>query len=410
MRLLRFETTLAVRHLLRGGTQTWLTIAAVAAGVTVIVFISSLTFGLRKYAQGLISDLLPQIVVQTKRPTVRTLNAPGSVVLTQSEPVNQKSLDIKDWRRTVDIIRALPDVEQVAPAVYDRGFATRGGKSFGVLVYGAEPSELDGITAVRKYIVQGRYLGLGATECVVDYKLVTELGVRIGDHLRLTSPTGNSQVFRVVGLYDAGSDQGVYKAFITLRAAQNLYGTGQAVRSILVRTSSVWKANDVADRISAVVPYDGASWMRDFPQSAAQFGIYDAVAYLVSSFSLIASSFAIASVLVVQVLQKGKQIGILKSIGARNKQIFTVFVLEGLIVSIVGATVGALLGWGLVAFLGIFKLPPSASGAASDNLFPTDLTPSLVGIAMAGAIIATVVAAVLPARRASRLDPVQVMR
>ncbi|MGV3618529.1 MAG: ABC transporter permease [Fimbriimonas sp.] len=406
----RFEITLAIRHLMRGGTQTWLTIAAVATGVTVILFVSSLTFGLRNYAQTMISDMLPHVVVRVKKPEILPIHVEGGTVLTDREPISERALEIKDWRRTVETIRGLPQVIAATPSITDQGFASRGGKSFGLLVYGADPVELDAVTAVRKYIVQGRYAGLGVNECVVDYKLVSELGVRIDDHIRLSAPAGGSRTFRVVGLYDTGADQGFYKAFITLRAAQSLYGTGQGVRTILVRTSTVWTANSVADRIEATTPYNAASWSRDFPQSAAQFGIYDAVAYLVSSFSLVASSFAIASVLVVQVLQKGKQIGILKSIGARNRQIFMVFVLEGLVVSILGATLGALLGWGLVSFLGIFKLPPSRSGAPPDNLFPTALTPTLVTVAMAGAIIATVVAAVLPARRAALLDPVQVMR
>jgi lipoprotein-releasing system permease protein len=406
----RFETTLAIRHLLRGGAQTWLTIAAVAAGVTVIVFISSLTFGLRNYAQTLISDMLPQVVVTAKRPDVRPLQNGRNLVLTDREPVLQRASDIKDWRGTAEAIRRIPGVRYVAASVSDRAFASRGGKSFGLVVYGADPEALDGVTAVRKYVIQGRYAGLGVDECVVDYKLVTELSVRLGDHVRLTSPEGNTGVFRVVGLYDTGADQGLYKAFVTLRAAQSLFGTGGGVRSILVRTDSVWHADAVADRIAAVVPYDAASWSRDFPQSSAQFSIYDYVAYLVSAFSLVASGFAIASVLIVQVLQKGRQIGILKSIGARSGQIFAVFVLEGLVVAILGAALGAALGWGLVSFLGVFRLPPSHSGAPPDPLFPTALSPTLVGIAMAVAIVATVVAVVLPARRAARLDPVQVMR
>jgi lipoprotein-releasing system permease protein len=409
MRLPRFEFQMAIRHLLHGGTQTWLTIAAVAAGVTVIVFISSLTFGLRNYAQTIITDLLPNIVVQSKAADLQQPELPGTV-LNESAPVPLKSPEIKDWKETAEIVQGLPGVAAVAPAVMDRGFAIRGGKSFGVLVYGAEPDELDSVTPVRKYIVQGRYSGLGVNECVIDYMLVDELGVRIGDHLRLGVPTGQVRTFRIVGLYDTGSNQGVQKVFLNLRAAQSLYGTGQSVTSILVRTDSVWNSDEVADRIAAVVPYDAASWSRDFEQSAAQFAIYDAVAYLVSAFSLVASSFAIASVLVVQVLQKGKQIGILKSIGARSRQVFAVFVLEGLAVSIVGSTIGALLGWGLVSFLSIFKLPPTASGAPTENLFPTAISLPLVLLAMSGAIIATVIAAFLPARRAALMNPVDVMR
>lgn len=406
----RFEATLALRHLLRGGAQTGLTIAAVAAGVSVIVFISSLTFGLRNYAQSMIADMMPQVIVSVKPKPVRPVKGLSGTVLTEHAPLTQRLLGIHDWQATAKAIRALPGVVAVAPAITDRVSASHGGKSYGLVLYGGDPKSLDAVTAIRKYVVQGRYVGLGVDECVADYKLVEELGITVGDHIRLTAPDGNYAAFRVAGLYDSAANRGVYKAFVTLRAAQSLYRTGNAVPSILVKTQNVWRADEAADRIAAILPYAATSWTRDFPQVAAQFSIYDYVAYLVSGFSLIASGFAIASVLIVQVLQKGKQIGILKSMGARNAQIFSVFVLEGLAIALVGSAVGAGFGMGLVTFLSVFRLPPPASGAPPDALFPTELTPSLVFVAMAGATIATVVAAVLPARRAARLDPVQVMR
>jgi lipoprotein-releasing system permease protein len=407
---MRFEATVAARHLMRGGVQTWLTVAAVATGVTVIVFISSFTFGIRDWAEGLISDMLPDVTVAAANPAVRPIDGEGRKVLTESEPVDQRSLTIADWQRAEGLIRRLPGVVQVAPAIMDHGFAVRGNKTFDLTVYGADPEKLDGVTAVSKYIVQGHYFGLRVDECVADYKLVSELGIRLGDHIRLASPTGESAPFRIVGLYDSGAQRGIYKAFITLHAAQALYDAGSGVRSILIRTTSIWGASTVADRINAILPYDAKAWTYDFPQAASQFKIYDGVAYLVSTFSLIASSFAIASILAVQVLQKSRQIGILKSIGARSRQIFRIFVLEGLAVSIVGSALGALLGWGLVAWLSTFKLPQTSAGAVTYQMFPAVLTPGLVAAAILGAVASTVIAAVLPARRAAGLDPIQAMR
>jgi lipoprotein-releasing system permease protein len=278
------------------------------------------------------------------------------------------------------------------------------------VVNGANPGDLDRVTAVRKYIVEGRYTGMAADECVVNYKLVKDIGIRLGDHIRVTSPTGSTHSFRVIGLYDTGSDEDVYRLFITLRAAQTLYETGRAVRTILVRTTSLNDADLVADRIMAVTPYEAKSWSREYPQFKSSLGVYTAVAYLVSIFSLVASGFAIASVLIVSVLQKGKQIGILKSIGAKSKQIFSVFLLEGLGISLVGASAGAALGIALVTGLGIFKQPVSRPGAVPERLFPSELTAGLVAVAMLGAIAATILAAVLPARRAAKMDPVEVMK
>jgi lipoprotein-releasing system permease protein len=408
MRFSRFEFSLATRHLLKGGGQTVLTIAAVASGVVVIIFISSIIFGVRKHISELLTDLLPHIQIQVHEPVAHPLG--GANTFSKIEPVQQRELNIEDWERVMAVVKGLPNVVSVAPAIYDRAFVTRGGKQVGVLVNGADPEALDSVTRIRKYIIEGRYFGMAVGECVVNYKMVKEIGLRLGDHIRVTSPTGTTQSFRVVGIYDTGSDEDTYRMYITLRAAQSLYGTGKAVRTLLVKTTSLDDADQVADRIMAVTKYDAKSWSREYPQFQSSLGVYNAVAYLVSIFSLIASAFAIASVLIVSVLQKGKQIGILKSIGAKSKQIFSVFLLEGLGISIIGASVGGALGVGLVQFLTIFKQPVNRPGAVPENLFPSQLSPGLVGVAMLGAILATIFAAALPARRAARMDPAEVMK
>jgi lipoprotein-releasing system permease protein len=152
------------------------------------------------------------------------------------------------------------------------------------------------------------------------------------------------------------------------------------------------------------------SWSRQYPQFVSTLTVQSAVAFLISGFSLVTAAFAIASVLIVSVLQKGKQIGILKSMGAMRAQIFRVFLLEGFGIAVVGASLGASAGCGLVMLLQIFKRPVSRPDAIPEALFPTELTWTLVGVAMLAAVISTVIAAALPARRAASMDPVQVMR
>jgi lipoprotein-releasing system permease protein len=115
-------------------------------------------------------------------------------------------------------------------------------------------------------------------------------------------------------------------------------------------------------------------------------------------------------VLIVSVLQKSKQIGILKSMGARRRQILTVFILEGLGVAIIGSALGAMAGTVIVFLLSLFKQPVTRVGQPVEQLFPVRILPFYIALAITAAILSTVIAAVLPARRAARMNPVDVMR
>jgi lipoprotein-releasing system permease protein len=125
---------------------------------------------------------------------------------------------------------------------------------------------------------------------------------------------------------------------------------------------------------------------------------------------LIASGFAIAAVLIVSVLQKSREIGILKSMGARRRQILTVFIFEGLGVAIIGSAVGALAGTVIVFLLSLFKQSVTRVGQTPDQLFPVRILPLYIFLAIVAAVTSTVIAAVLPARRAAKMNPVDVMR
>jgi lipoprotein-releasing system permease protein len=277
-----------------------------------------------------------------------------------------------------------------------------------VSVIGADPALQDAMAPVTKHLIAGRYLELSSEEIVIDAKLAADLHVATGERLRLTSSTGASDVFTIVGIYTRGQGRG--DAYITLRQAQSLYGLGTSVNTIFVKLRDIFEADRVADRIMALLPYETRSWSREFPNFVSSLRAQSAVAYLTSIFSLIASSFAIASVLIVSVLQKSKQIGILKSMGARQRQILTVFILEGLGVALVGSAVGALLGTSIVYLLSLIKQPVTHMGHTPEQLFPVTVLPGYIAAAILAAIMSTVLAAWLPARRAARLNPVEVMR
>jgi lipoprotein-releasing system permease protein len=401
-----------MRHLRSGGGQTLLTVSAVAAGVIIVIFITALIFGLRQKMTTLLTEAIPHITVQVEevKPTPLA-HIPGASAGVSSSRIEQQAPQqkyIDNGSQIADIVRRLPNVHLVVPAVRAQGFASKGQNPVGVSVVGAEPALQDAVAPVSKHLIAGQYLGLRREEIVIDVQLAADLHVAIGDRIRLTASTGASDTFTIVGIYSAGRGSG--EAYVTLRTAQSLFGLGTSVNTIFVKLGDIFAADWVADHIMVLLPYEAKSWLRESPSFRSSLRAQSAVVYITSVFSLIASSFAIASVLVVSVLQKSHQIGILKSMGARHHQMLRVFLFEGLGVAIVGSILGALLGTSMVYLLSLIRQPVTQVGQAPEQLFPVMVLPMYIALAMLAAIVSTVLAAWLPARRAARLNPVEVMR
>lgn len=151
-------------------------------------------------------------------------------------------------------------------------------------------------------MIAGKYVGLASDEGVIDYQLAKDLGVSVGDRIRVNSSMGNSESMTVAGIYSRGQGRG--GAYVTLRTGQSLFSMGNSVNVILVKVNQLFDSDAIADQIEKLVPYEARSWSREYPSFVSSLTVQSASAYLISAFSLIASSFAIASVLIVSVLAK----------------------------------------------------------------------------------------------------------
>jgi lipoprotein-releasing system permease protein len=408
----RFESRLALRYLLTGGGQTLLTIGSVAAGVIVIVFLTSLIFGIRGRLTKLLTETIPHVTVRVRDLEPIPLSELQDLELGMSSTrVERKAPQLKfidDWQHAVDVIRTIPNVRMALPAIQGQGFASKGGNPIGVVVTGADPAQQDEVSPVTKDLIAGRYVGMAADEVVIDYELAKDLAVSVGDRIRVSSSTGNTEPLTVAGIYSRGQGRG--GAYVTLRTGQSLFSMGNSVNVILVKVYDIFASDEVADRIEGVLPYEARSWSREFPSFVSSLTVQAASAYLISGFSLIASSFAIASVLIVSVLRKSKQIGILKSIGATRKQILRVFTLEGLAIALTGSFAGAGIGTLIVFLLSLPLQRTARPGHVPDQLFPVAILPVYIFGAVIAAIIATLAAAWFPAKRAADMNPIDVMR
>lgn len=408
---LPFETRVAVRHLRAGGAQTWLTISAVAAGVVIVVFITCLIFGLQRHITQQLTQSIPHIRVAPLdlRPPpalIRSNRTSVSRRLQQRAGPEQETID--NAQQTIDSIRRIDGVTLIVPVSSGQGFLAKGGAPIGVNVVGADPELEDRLIALSGNIIAGRYRGLAADQVVIDADAAKELAAGIGDRVRVTTSMGGSEWLTIAGIYAGEMSRGT--AYVTLRTGQSLFKVGTSVNTILVDVRDIYAAGTIAARIKALVPYDAKAWLDDFPNILQALKAQAAVAYIISAFSLVASAFAIAAILIVSVLRKAKQIGILKSMGARRSQIRRIFILEGLGIALAGSTAGALFAVAVLRVLLLIEQPVRFAGEKPQSLFPIVIAPEYVAIAMTAAIVTTIVAAWLPARNAANLNPVEIMR
>ena len=411
---MRFESKLAWRHLVSGGGQTVLTVFAVAIAVAVIIFIQTLITGVQRRFIGDLVGSLAHVTIKAPDPLPKMLSEvvrqkEGELLATNQQKAVQQRTELEQWQRLETELAQFSHVTTVAPAVRGSAFLIRGEKRFAVSISGAEPAKLERISLLQKDLIAGRWLDLRPGELVIGVRLAEDAGVRLGDRVRLQSAQGVTESFTIAGLvYSGNNATDLGQAFMLLRDAQSLFRTGQNVSSMLLKLDDAFLADAVADQIAASLPYKVESWMKDSAFIVNAIRSQNQTRNMICGFVLLASAFAIASVLIVSVIQKQKQIGILKSMGARDKQILIVFTLEGLGVAVAGALVGCL--WGYLILRALENIPQAARFGKVDKLFTIIYDPTIFGGAAAAAIIATLIAAILPASRASKLNPVEVIR
>ncbi len=406
---MRFEARVAWRYVVTSPGQTGLTVATVGAAVCLIIFINCLVLGVQ---ERFISDLIgsiAHITVRVPDPDPMPLEDEGDTrYAVQVEKQLQQRSDLKRPEALESVLLGYPHVESVAASVGGQAFLVRGVRQFGVTVRGAEPQKQEGISKLTRDMVAGRWLDIGANDIVLGEKLVEDTGVKLGETVTLVSSEQVTATFRVAGIFNTGQnllDRST--VFVNLRAAQGLFATGTDANSIGLKLDDAWQANRVSMLIEDSLGLRADSWMVDQAQFVNAFAAQDGTRIMISVFSLLASAFGIASVLVVSVFQRSRQIGILKSMGATDSQILRLFTLQGLFVSVLGAVSGALIAWGLLTFLTQFK--QVAPSGRSDQLFPVVLDPVIFAQAMFAAVTATMIASYLPARRAARTNPVEVI-
>ena len=407
---LGFERQVAIRFLREGRMQTVLIIAGVAAGVAVVAYISALITGLQSNtlektlgAQAHITVSAPDdIVTPARSPLANTSE------LVQTQARAQRPRSISNWQLLVPILEAMPEVAAVSPTVLGAGLAIRGEASKSISLVGVELDRYDHIVHIRSKVVEGQ-ARLGPGEGMIGRELANDLGVRVGDRLNLSTGTSTGSVtdsLRVTALVDLGvRELNRRTVIVPLRTAQSLVSLPGGATNLDISLRNVWTAKILASDLSQRFPYKIESWQEANAQLVSALNAQSVSTALIRGVVMVVVILGIASVLVVSVVQKRREIGILRAMGATQGQILRVFLLQGAIVGALGSILGVLL-----AVLLIWAFTTFVRGSDGLPLFIITLSPSLA-LRIAGiATLCGVLAAVAPARRAAALDPALAIR
>lgn len=407
---LGFERRVALRFLREGRMQSLLIVVGVAAGVSVVAFISALISGLQGNtldktlgAQAHITLRVPDDVVTPAWP-----HAANAAVLTDTQARAQRLRSVANWQALMPLLERRADIAAVSPLVSGSGLALRGEATQAIALTGVDLDRYDRIIGLRGKVVAGT-ARLGPGEAIVGRELASDLGVRVGDRITLQTSIGASNVsdaVRVTALVDLGvKDLNRRTVIVPLRAAQSMLGLPGGVTGLDLAIRDVWSARELTQELRRQFPYKIESWQENNAQLVAALNAQTVATTLIRSVVMVVVVLGIASVLVVSVVQKRREIGILRAMGTTRGQILRVFLVQG---AVVGA-VGSVLGVGQAAAM-IWVFTHFVRGSDGQPLFAIALSPVT---AMQVALIATVcgvLAAIAPARRAAAMDPAQAIR
>ncbi len=401
---LPFEWIAAVRFLREGRMQSLLIIVGVGVGVAVIVFMSALLSGLQANlikrtlsSQAHITLLPPEEIARPQQATDAT------ALRLQKQAQRLRAID--QWQTLRDRLETWPEIAAVSPVASGPSFAVRGEANKAITVVGIEPERYNRVISLADRLTAGQ-LRVGAGEAVIGIELAKDLGAEVGDKLRLSAADGRSDTLTITGLFDLGN-KGVNarNVYVGLRTAQSLLDLVGGVSSIDLALHDLDLAEQLARRIAGETGLSADSWIKTNAQFVTALTSQRVSSNVIRFFIALSVAFGIASVLVVSVIQRGKEIGILRAMGATQAQMRRIFLLQGGIVGFFGSLLGSALAW---SFLMLWQL--LARNPDGTPMFVIGVEPGLVALAAGGASLVGILSALLPARRAAQLDPVVAIR
>jgi lipoprotein-releasing system permease protein len=339
---------------------------------------------------------------------------------------------MKDYESVVDRVRKIPHVLAATPFIYNQVLLTSEGNVNGVVLRGIDPALEGTVTDIQKNLVQGSLSDLSnptsAAEkspkprlsIIVGKELAARLGTFVGDTINVVSPTGTPgplgiipkiRKFEVVGIFDSGMyEYDSTLAYISIATAQDFFNLGDTVTGVEVKVDDIFKADRIARTIEDALgfPYWARDWMRLNRNLFSALQLEKMMMFVILILIILVASFNIVGTLTMIVVEKSREIAILKAMGATRREVMRIFMVDGLVIGGVGTLIGIPLGYLVCYLLQSFYTLPSDIYYISH--LPVKIRSLDVIVVSLSAVMISFIATIYPSWQAARLNPSEALR
>jgi lipoprotein-releasing system permease protein len=407
---MRFELFVALKYLRAKRRQavisiiTVISVIGVVAGVAALVIALAINNGFREELEQ------------------KLLGATANVNLIRS-----KNDGIRNYEALAARLARQPHVVADAPALYEECLVSSHQRAQGIVLKGVDPEREVKVGDLLRRLKEGSLADLSKTypdadPIIIGKELAKSLGAFVGDTLLVTSPQGyltpfevvpKYRHFRVVGVFDSGFyDFDATWAFTNLNAAQRLFDLEGVVSVIEFKIDDIYQAPEVAEALkqAAGKGFDSTTWIEQNKSLFSALSLERLVTILTIGLIVLVAALNIFITLAMMVMEKNRDIAVLMSMGAKERQVWAVFTLHGVLIGALGTLIGLVLGYGVSWVGNAYHLIPLQADVYSLSSVPFHARP-WDGVWIAAAALAiSFIATLYPAVSAARLNPVEILR
>ena len=404
---------IALAHLSARKRQTLVSVLGVALGVGVFIAVGGLMQGFQGYFRSQIIETNPHILMtdEIRRPApqpLQLLHPAAAVAISRILP-RDPVRGISGAGAILAALDAMPGVA-AAPTLRGQAILRRAGRDYAVTVLGIDVARELRVTNLTKDMVQGSLQALATQPngLVLGQALAGKMGASLDDTVVAATSAGGAHGLRIVGLFNTGleqQDQSI--VYGPLAQQQSMQGRPRVVNEIHLKLADITRSIPTAAAIEGRFGFKTAPWEETYARVLSVFRLQNLVTYGATGSILLVAGFGIFNIISTVVLEKARDIAIMRSIGLAARDIVAVFLVEGLVVGVLGVLAGSGVGFGLATLMR--QMPSPGATDPSQRLLVVQSVP-LYGLAAGLALATALAAAWLPSRRAAQTDPLDVIR